>query len=105
MAGYVVHATRLARFVVLIGGMLITAQAGGQSSSTPDAAPTQKATTRSKLTVSSNQPWTDAQVDVHLGDVVQIRARSGKGDCSPDGNNNGSKQSLPVSTALAGALI
>lgn len=104
MAGYLAHAMRLARFI-LIGGAALTAQAGGQANSTPNPAPSQEAPTQSKLTVSSNQPWTDAQVDVHLGDVVQIRATSGRGDCTPDGNNNGSKQSLPVSTAPAGALI
>jgi hypothetical protein len=32
----------------------------------------------SKLTVSSNQAWTDTQIDVHLGDVVQVRATGGR---------------------------
>ncbi len=105
MTGHLVNAMRLVCLVILIGGVAIAAQAGGQTNSTPDSAPTEKAPIESKLTVSSNQPWTDARVDVHLGDVVQIRATARKGDCGPDGNNNGPKQSLPVSTALPGALI
>lgn len=81
------------------------ARSGGQAGSTANSAPAANGPIESKLTVSSNQPWTDAQIDVHLGDVVQIRATADKGDCSPDGDSKAPKQSLPVSTASAGALI
>src|SRR5579864_1082220 len=98
MVGHLVNARRFARCFILMLGTVLAARAGGQTTSSPEK-------TESKLTVPSNRPWTDAQVDVHLGDIVQIRATSGKGDCSPGGNKNGPKQSLPVSTAPSGALI
>lgn len=81
------------------------ARSGGQADSTANSAPAANGPIESKLTVPSNQPWTDAQIDVHLGDVVQIRATGGAGGCNPDGDSKAPRQSLPVSTAPAGALI
>lgn len=105
MGGHLVNATRLACVLILIGGVAIPAQAGAQANSTPNAASSAETPIQSKLTVSSNQAWTDAQIDVHLGDVVQVRATGGKGGCSPDGDSKAPKKSLRVSTALPGALI
>jgi hypothetical protein len=98
---------RIAVFCLVILSIrtAMAGQSGEQATSTANPGPAAKTPMESKLTVASSQPWTDAQVDVHLGDVVQIRATAGKGDCCPDGDKKWSKQSLPVSTALPGALI
>jgi LssY-like putative type I secretion system component LssY len=50
----------------------------------------------SNLVVSSNHAWTDSNLDLRQGDVMQITADV-KGACKP--------ASLPVSTALPGPLI
>ncbi len=102
MGGHRVNRARLAWVVILIWG---ATQAWAQANSTPNAAPSAPTPIQSKLTVSSNQPWTDTQIDLHLGDVLQIRATAGKGGCSPDGDSKAPKQSLPVPASLPGALI
>jgi hypothetical protein len=59
-----------------------------------------------KFTISTSQPWTDTGVDLHSGDAVAITATAGAGGCDPAGVAMGaSAQNLPLSTALAGALI
>ena len=54
--------------------------------------------------VSTTQPWTDTGVDLQTGDVLNITA-SGAQSCDPQGVTGASTQSLPVATALPGALI
>jgi LssY C-terminus len=58
-----------------------------------------------EITVSSAQPWTDTQLDLHPGDLLQITAAPGKGSCSPDGTKNSPNNNLPLATAAPGALI
>jgi len=59
-----------------------------------------------KFTISTAQPWTDTGVDLHAGDTLAIRASVGSNACEPTGvtTANGA-QTLPVGTALPGALI
>jgi hypothetical protein len=68
------------------------------SSSTAAPAPT-------SVMVSTTQAWTDANLDLHPGDVVHITATAGKGGCSPDGKTGSASATLPLSNAAAGALI
>jgi hypothetical protein len=58
-----------------------------------------------EITVSSAQPWTDTQVDLHPGDVLQITATPDKGSCAPDGTKNSPSNNLPLAAAAPGALI
>ena len=59
-----------------------------------------------KFMISTSQPWTDTGVDLHSGDSLAITATAGTGGCDPAGVAMGaSAQNLPLSTALAGALI
>lgn len=59
-----------------------------------------------KFTISTAQPWTDTGVDLHSGDTLAITATAGSNGCDPVGmtTSNG-PQTLPVATALPGALI
>jgi LssY C-terminus len=54
--------------------------------------------------VSTTQPWTDTGVDLQSGDALNITAGSTQ-SCDPQGVTGASTQSLPVATALPGALI
>jgi hypothetical protein len=54
--------------------------------------------------VSTTQPWTDTGVDLQTGDALNITA-SGTQSCDPQGVTGASTQSLPLATALPGALI
>jgi len=56
--------------------------------------------------VSTTQPWTDTGVDLQAGDDLNITASTGQ-KCDPQGVTGASADgvSLPVSDALAGALI
>ena len=98
---------RTSAFCLIAAGMALAVQAGGQGSGSEvqSSAPASKPPIESKLTVPSSQRWTDTQLDVHLGDVLQVRATAGKGGCSPEGVKNAAHGPLPVSTALPGALI
>jgi hypothetical protein len=59
-----------------------------------------------KFTISTSQSWTDTGVDLGSGDSVAITATAGSGGCDPAGVAQGaSARNLPLSTALAGALI
>jgi hypothetical protein len=52
--------------------------------------------------VSTAQAWTDTNVDLKTGDVLNITA---SGKCDPQGVSGASAQGLPVADALPGALI
>jgi len=54
--------------------------------------------------VSTTQPWTDTGLDLRTGDALNITA-SGTQSCDPQGVTGASTQSLPLATALPGALI
>jgi hypothetical protein len=54
--------------------------------------------------VSTTQPWTDTGLDLQAGDALNITA-SGTQSCDPQGVTGASTQSLPLATALPGALI
>jgi hypothetical protein len=54
--------------------------------------------------VSATQPWTDTGLDLQTGDALNITA-SGTQSCDPQGVTDASTQSLPLATALPGALI
>jgi hypothetical protein len=95
--------SRTVVFYLLSVTMAFAAQSGGDAGQNP--APASQAPVESRLTVPSSQRWTDTQMDVHLGDILQIRASAGKGDCTPDGLKYAPHQALPVSTSPAGALI
>ena len=59
-----------------------------------------------KFTISTSQSWTDTGVELRSGDWVGITATAGSGGCDPAGVSMGaSAPNLPLSTALAGALI
>jgi len=59
-----------------------------------------------KFTVSTGQPWTDTGVDLQAGDVLAVTASPHSGsNCDPAGAGSASGQSLPVPSALPGALI
>ncbi len=97
---------RIVVVCLLIVSISRALQSGGQANSMPDQNPPPgNPPIESTLVVASNQPWTDTHLDVHLGDVLQIRATKGKGGCGPDGVKNATDSALPVSTVLPGALI
>jgi hypothetical protein len=54
--------------------------------------------------VATTQAWTDTGVEFQTGDALNITA-SGTQNCDPQGVTGASAQSLPVATALPGALI
>ncbi len=63
-----------------------------------------------KFTISTSQPWTDTGVDLQTGDLVALTASashpSAESTCDPTGVASASSAaSLPVATALPGALI
>jgi hypothetical protein len=60
-----------------------------------------------KFTVSTTQAWTDTGIDLHAGDVVAISATPNNGSsCDPAGvASSGGSSSLPVASALPGALM
>jgi len=81
------------------------------SSSTPAAG--QAASHDYDLTVPASQAWTDTNIELHAGDLLQISAAS-PGDsnrsaavCDPRGASNNSSQTsnLPVPSTAPGALI
>ena len=77
--------------LVLIGLLapaLLTAQTSGQDFT---------------FTVPANQSWTDTNLDLKTGDVVQISATSTT--CNPQGVSGSSSANLPLPSAPAGALI
>jgi hypothetical protein len=57
------------------------------------------------LTVSPTQAWVDTRIDLLPGDVLQINAVTGKGGCSPNGAKTSYNGTLPLNSALPGALI
>ncbi len=57
-----------------------------------------------EIDVPSSEPWTDAKLDLHPGDVVSLTAALGRGGCNPDGKKEAASN-LPVSGGAAGALI
>src|SRR5215468_11089364 len=62
-----------------------------------------------KFTVSTAQPWTDTGVDLQTGDVLAISAlphsANGNTGCDPAGVSSSQTQTLPLASALPGALI
>ncbi len=79
----------------------ITSLAVGQGIAQP---PTPAAGNDYSFNVSTTEPWTDTGVDLQSGDVLNITASSTQ-NCDPQGVAGTSAQSLPVATALPGALI
>jgi hypothetical protein len=57
------------------------------------------------LTISPTAAWVDTHIDLHPGDTLQINAVTSTGGCSPNGTKTSQTDSLPLSTALLGALI
>src|SRR3989442_5152802 len=57
------------------------------------------------LTISPTQAWVDTRIDLHPGDALQIDAVSSTGGCSPNGAKTPLNDTLPLNTALPGALI
>ena len=59
----------------------------------------------SNLTISSTETWVDTRIDLHPGDALQINAVTSTGGCSPTGAKISQNYTLPLNTALPGALI
>ncbi len=57
------------------------------------------------LAVSPTEAWVDTRIDLHPGDALQINAVAGKGGCSPNGAKTSQNGTLPLNSALPGALI
>src|SRR5438128_10374131 len=57
------------------------------------------------LTISPTEAWVDTRIDLHPGDALQIDAVSSTGGCSPNGAKTSQNDTLPLNTALPGALI
>jgi len=57
------------------------------------------------LTISPTEAWVDTYIDLHPGDALQINAVSSTGGCSPNGAKTPQNDTLPLNTALPGALI
>ncbi len=57
------------------------------------------------LTISSTETWVDTRIDLHPGDALQINAVTSTGGCSPTGAKISQNDTLPLNTALPGALI
>ena len=59
----------------------------------------------SNLTISPTEAWVDTRIDLHPGDALQINAVTSTGDCIPNGAKTSQNDTLPLNTALPGALI
>src|SRR5205807_8959578 len=57
------------------------------------------------LTISPTEAWVDTRIDLHPGDALQIDAVSSTRGCSPNGAKTSQHDTLPLNTALPGALI
>ena len=57
------------------------------------------------LTISPTETWVDTRIDLHPGDALQINAVTSTGGCSPNGAKTSQNDTLPLNTALPGALI
>ena len=57
------------------------------------------------MTISPNEAWVDTRIDLHPGDALQINAGPNTGGCSPNGAKTSQNDTLPLNTALPGALI
>src|SRR5713101_6841015 len=57
------------------------------------------------LTILPTETWVDTRIDQHPGDALQINAVTGTGGCSPNGAKTSQHDTLPLNTALPGALI
>ena len=57
------------------------------------------------LTISPTEAWVDTGIDLHPGDALQIDAVTSTGGCSPNGAKTSQNDTLPLNTALPGALI
>src|SRR5438874_11628987 len=57
------------------------------------------------LTISPTEAWVDTRIDLHPGDALQINAVTSTGGCSPNGAKTSQNDTLPLTTALPGALI
>src|SRR5205823_11664845 len=57
------------------------------------------------LTISPTAAWVDTHVDLHPGDTLQVNAVMSTGGCSPNGAKTSQNGTLPLNTALSGALI
>jgi len=57
------------------------------------------------LTILPTETWVDTRIDLHPGDALQINAVTSTGDCSPNGAKTSQNDTLPLNTALPGALI
>src|SRR5881275_1583692 len=57
------------------------------------------------LTISPTETWVDTRIDLHPGDALQINAVTSTGGCSPNGAKTPQNDTLPLNTALPGALI
>jgi len=57
------------------------------------------------LTISPTEAWVDTRIDLHPGDALQINAVTSGGGCSPNGAKTSQNDTLPLTTALPGALI
>jgi hypothetical protein len=58
-------------------------------------------------TISTAPGWTDTGLDLQAGDLLQISANAGSGNCDPNGaaGNAQAQAELPLASAPAGALI
>ena len=57
------------------------------------------------LTISPTEAWVDTRIDLHPGDALQINAVASTGGCSPNGAKTPQNDTLPLNSALPGALI
>src|SRR5947207_8088414 len=55
--------------------------------------------------MSPTETWADTRIDLHPGDALQINAVTSTGGCSPNGAKTSQNDTLPLNTALPGALI
>jgi hypothetical protein len=89
------------RFVWMWAIAFVLSAAGwGQTAATP---------VDKTVEITPSQKWTDTQIDLHPGDVVDFTASpsdTGKKGCNPQGLANVAKTGqLPIESALPGALI
>jgi len=57
------------------------------------------------LTISPTAAWVDTHIDLHPGDTLRINSVTSTGGCSPNGAKTSQNDTLPLNTALPGALI
>ena len=69
------------------------------------APPTPPAVTRYDVNVSAAPGWTDTQVDLHPGDIVQISAVGATGGCNAAGLESSNPNNLTIPSFPNGALI